>query len=151
LFGVAATTPAGQSVRPTMPSVSVSLTPDKRDLRGAIFAGIHETVPAQAAERRKPSFLPGHIWVPTMCLRRRGRNPREPERIFAGRAAPRGFVARVTSVEPLESARGSDKVALNLKVVLGSEILRPQEDARALASTIAPAARRFAVSFDVQG
>ncbi|UCC96734.1 MAG: hypothetical protein JSW66_12920 [Phycisphaerales bacterium] len=114
-FGWTGTASAVKPASTDSPFINVTTTPDRLDLGTAPFMGPHEVKAALTVEV-DANCVHGPIYLSTTPLSRRNGGSIEPERVFVRTEATNGFVAIKRPVAISQTAKGSHKIVLDVRV-----------------------------------
>jgi hypothetical protein len=113
LFGLAGIAGAEQI---DQPFINISTTPEKIDLGTATFVTNTYDVPAALTVKVNANCMHGPIMISATKLKRREGGSISPERIFVKSPATGGFVSMSRPVAISETATGSQKIVVDLRV-----------------------------------
>lgn len=121
-FGMVATASAVQPASTDKPFLTVSTTPDELDLGTAPSAGPYQVDAAFTVEVDTNCTL-GPIYASITALKHRNGSSIEPQSILVRTSATKGFVAMNKPVAISQPATGSQKIAVDVKVL--TKVLGP--------------------------
>jgi hypothetical protein len=113
LFGLVGITGAEQIDKPF---INISATPEQLDLGTATFLMNTYDVPATLTVKVDANCMHGPIMISATKLKRREGGSISPERIYVKSPATGGFVSMSRPVAISETATGSQKIVLDLRV-----------------------------------